>query len=201
MLLMLAATSGCGVDSWLDPSVVGRWEATPVTLPILDRLDVIDEPEESIPGLSQPTSQDLIPQVTEYTLGPGDLIRITIFELVTPNVETVYTRRIVELGFIRLPFVGQVKAAGLSAKSLEQQIVNVLHPDILRDPKVTVITQDQRQNTYSVVGAARAVGTYALLKNDFRLLDAIAQARGIPPDLEKIYVIRHVPLSEIVEGQ
>ncbi len=199
-MLMLTA-SGCGVDSWMDPSVVGRWEGTPVVLPILDRIDVIDEPEESIPGLSQITSEDLVPHVTEYTLGPGDLITITIFELVTPNVETVYTRRVDELGFVRMPFVGQVKAGGLTTKELEQEIINILHPEVLRDPKITVITQDQRQNTYSVIGAAGAVGTYALLKNDFRLLDAIAQARGIPSDMEKIYVIRQVPLTELASGQ
>ena len=41
--LILAVLVGCEVDSFLDPSVVGRWERTPVVLPILDRLDVIEE--------------------------------------------------------------------------------------------------------------------------------------------------------------
>ncbi|HEX7010773.1 MAG TPA: hypothetical protein VF184_12390, partial [Phycisphaeraceae bacterium] len=46
LLLMLIAVvlGGCEVDSYFDPSVVGRWERTPATLPILDRLDIIDEP-------------------------------------------------------------------------------------------------------------------------------------------------------------
>ncbi len=201
VVAMLACTAGCGVDSWLDPSVTGRWEGTPVTLPILDRLDIIDEPEEAIPGLSQITSADLVPQVTEYVLGPGDPIEVGVFELVRPEVQSTYQRTIDELGFIRLPFVGQVKAAGLTTKQLEQQVIDILHPNILRDPTVSVTALDQRQNTYSVIGAAGAVGTYVLPKTNFRLLDAIAQSRGIPAEVETLYVIRHVPLVDVVEGE
>jgi len=202
LLGLASLAGGCDVgDSFLDPSVTGRWEHTPVTLPILDRLDVIEEPEESIPGLSQPSREDLVPEITEYEMGPGDLITVTIFELITPNVESVQTRRIDELGFIRLPVVGQVKAAGVSTKQLEQRIINILHPNILRNPTVTVIVQEGRQKTFSVIGAVGAVGTYTLLKSDFRLLDAIALARGFPADLEKFYVIRQVPLVDAVEGR
>jgi len=202
LLGIVALAGGCDIgDSFLDPSVTGRWEHTPVTLPILDRLDVIEEPEESIPGLSQPTREDLVPEITEYEMGPGDLITVTVFELITPNVESVQTRRIDELGFIRLPVIGQVKAAGLSTKQLEQRIINILHPNILRNPTVTVIVQEGRQKTFSVVGAVGSVGTFTLLKSDFRLLDAIALARGFPPNLEKFYVIRQVPLVDAVEGR
>lgn len=202
MLAAVISTGGCDIgDSFLDPSNTGRWEHTPVVLPILDRLDVLEEPEQVIPGLSQPTSEDLVPEITEYTMGPGDLITVTVFELITPNVESVQTRRIDELGFIRLPVIGQVKASGLSTKQLEQQIINILHPNILRNPTVTVIVQEGRQKTFSVIGAVGSVGTYTLLKSDFRLLDAIALARGFPDDLEKFYVIRQVPLVDVVEGR
>jgi len=202
MLLAALSLGGCDVgDSFLDPSVTGRWENTPVVLPILDRLDVIEEREETIPGLSQPVREDLVPEITEYEMGPGDLITVTVFELITPNVESVQTRRIDELGFIRLPVIGQVKASGLSTKQLEQRIINILHPNILRNPTVTVIVQEGRQKTFSVIGAVGAVGTYTLLKSDFRLLDAIALARGFPADLEKFYVIRQVPLVDAVEGR
>ncbi len=200
-LALLASVTACDIDSYADPSNVGRWENTPVILPILKRLDVIEEPEQSLPGLSQITSEDLIPVVSEYVLGPGDLITVTVFELITPNVESVQTRRIDELGFIRLPIIGQIKAGGLTTKQLEQEIVDILHPNILRDPTVTVIVQEGRQKTFAVIGAVGGVGTYSILKSDFRLLDAIALARGIPDTVEKVYVIRQVPLSDLVEGR
>lgn len=189
------------VDSYLDPSVTGRWENTPIILPILDKIDVIEEPEAAIPGLDQPTRDDLIPQIAEYVLGPGDLVTITIFELLTPNTDFVQTRRIDELGFIRLPVIGKIKAAGLTTQQLEQRLVDILHPDILRDPMVTVILQEGRQKTFSMLGAVGATGTYSLPKDNFRLLDAIALARGIPQQTKVLYVIRQVPLSDVVEGR
>ena len=201
VLTALLATGllGCEQDSWMDQSVAVRMEPTPVTMPILDRLSVIEEPEEVIPGLSQIESEDLIPEVTEYVLGPGDMVTVTIFELITPGVESIQTRRIDELGFIRLPVVGQIKASGLTTKRLEQHIINELHPNILRNPTVTVIVQEGRQKTFNVIGSAGAVGTYTLLKSDFRLIDAIALARGIPVTVDTIYVVRHVPLNDLYE--
>lgn len=203
MVVCLALASmnmvGCEVDSWLDPSNAGRWEHTPVTMPILERLDVIEKADEPIAGLSEPTSRDLIPQVTEYVLGPGDLVQVTVFELINPGQESLQTRRVDELGFVRLPVIGQIKAAGMTTKKLEQQIINILHPNILVDPTVTVMVLEARQKTFNVVGAAGGVGTYNLLKSNFRLMDAVALSRGFPSDIEKIHIIRYVPLSDVVE--
>jgi polysaccharide export outer membrane protein len=197
----LGLSSGCDIDSYADPAEIGRHENTPVMLPILKRIDVIEEPEQVMPGLSDIQASDLIPEVTEYVLGPGDLVTVTVFELLTAGIESVQTRRVDELGFIRLPVIGQIKAGGLTTKQLEQAIINVLHPNILQDPMVTVIVQEGRQKTFSIIGAVGGVGTYTILKSNFRLLDAIALARGIPTDTETIYVIRQVPLSDLVEGR
>lgn len=200
LLVALTFSSvGCEMDSWMDPSVVGRWEHTPVTMPILDRLDVIEDPDDDIPGLSQPTAEDLVPQVTEYVLGPGDFITVTILELLRRDVETVQQRRLDELGNIRLPVVGQIKAAGLTTKQLEQVIVNALFPDVLQNPTVTVELAEGRQKTFNVVGAVGAVGTYQILKSNFRLMDAVALARGLPAGTEKVYIIRQVPLNDVVD--
>jgi len=199
LAVLMLGLSGCDVDSYMDPSAIGRFENTPVVLPILDRLDVIEEPEEAIPGLSTVRSEDLIPEVSEYVLGPGDLIEVTVFELITPNVESVQRRRIDELGYIRLPVIGQVKAGGRSAKELEQRITEILDPNILRDPTVSVVVLEGRQNTFNVVGAVGQPGPYNILKTDFRVMDAVSLARGIPSDAETLFVIRQVPLAKIVE--
>ena len=194
------ALGGCDVDSFLDPSEVGRYENTPVVLPILQRLDVIEEPEEMIAGLSEIRSEDLIPEIREYVMGPGDMITVTIYELISLGAETNQTRRIDELGFIRLPVIGQIKAAGQTTKQLEQRIVTILDTEmgVLRDPIVTVIVQEGRQRTYSILGTAGS-GTYTIVQNNFRLLDAIALAGGLPVLTEKLYVIRQVPLAPEVE--
>ncbi|QNN23007.1 hypothetical protein HED60_12260 [Planctomycetales bacterium ZRK34] len=196
--LSLGLLAGCDMDSFGDPSEVGRWENTPVVLPIIERLDVIDEDEEQIAGLSEIRSEDLVPEIREYEVGPGDMLTFTIFELITPNVETVVTRRVDELGFVRLPVIGQLKCAGLSSKQIEQRIVDILDPAILRNPTVAVIVQEGRQKTFSIIGGA-ATGTYQIVQNNFRLLDALAIARAQVTGLDHVYVIRQVPLLREVE--
>jgi polysaccharide export outer membrane protein len=197
-LMCLAALSfaliGCEADSFLDPTVTGRWEDTNITLPILDRLDLVNETDEEIPGLSHVMAEDLIPEVKEYVIGPGDSVYITIFELINPGAESAFPKPVDELGKIRLPMVGEVKAAGLTAKQLEQTLVDILDPNTLRNPIVSVLVTDRRQRTFSFLGG----GTFAIVKNNFRLTDAISMANLPIEGLEKIYVIRQIALQDYV---
>ena len=199
-LVAFACLASCEVNSFLDPSVVGRWERTPVVLPILDHLDVIDEPPAKTVGLTSVAPQDLVPDVSEYTMGPGDLVTITIFELIVPNVESVQTRRADELGVIRLPVVGAVKVAGLTPTQLERQLAKTLQQQgVIRDATVSVIVQEARQRTYSVIGepsvSGTGIGTYTIPRSDFRVLEAMAMARGVPGRVKKLYIIRAAQLQ------
>ena len=194
-VMLLVMGLGCEFDSYMDPSVVGRWERTPVILPILDQLDIIDEPPSKAPGTTPVKSEDLIPEIEEYVIGPGDLITFTIFELVVPNVESVQTRRVDELGYVRLPLIGAMKVAGLKPSRLEKAVSQKLSDkEILKDATVSVIVQEGRQKTYSVIGepqvAGTGIGTYTIPHTNFRLLEAMALARGIPGRIKTIYVIR-----------
>lgn len=200
VLGVMALLGGCEVDSFLDPSVVGRWERTPVVLPILDQLDVIDEPSSYTAGLSGVRREDLRADVVEGVLGPGDLLTVTVFELVEQGVESVQTRRVDELGSLRLPVVGVVEVTGLTPSGLEKAIAaRLVAQGVLKKPTVSVIVQESRQKTFSVIGeptlAGTAMGTYNIPHAEFRLLDAMAMARGVGGRIKKIYVIRAVPLQ------
>lgn len=208
LLLMLIAVvlGGCEVDSYFDPSVVGRWERTPATLPILDRLDIIDEPPTTTLEVTGVRPEDLIPDVREYVIGAGDLITVTIFELIRPGEEAIQTVRVNETGMIRLPVVGAVRASGYTPSRLEDRIGQILERQgVLRDAIVSVILQEARQNTYSVIGepeqGGTAVGTYAIPKPDFRLLDALAQARGVPGRTKKLLIYRQTALTQEAAGE
>jgi len=200
----LLTVAGCEVNSFLDPSIVGSWENTPKTMPILSRLDVIDEPEATSLPVTQVQPEDLVPDNTEYVIGAGDLLTITVFELITPGVEAVQTRRVDETGSVRLPVVGEVTATGRTPSQLEEDIVKVLDREgVLTDATVSVVVQESRQNTYSVIGepfsGSTAFGTYVIPKPDFRILEALALARGAPGRTKKILVFRQTALSPEVE--
>lgn len=134
---------------------------------------------------------DLKPTTTPYQFVPGDLVSVSVHELINPGVEHAQTRRIDEQGRIRLTVIGEIKAAGLTAKALEQQVVKALHPNTIRDPKVSVTVQEARGNTFSVIGDSKDVrtGVYTLTRPDMRLLEAIALVGGVPQDA-RVFVIR-----------
>jgi polysaccharide export outer membrane protein len=202
----LTGLGGCEVDSFMDPSVVGRWERTPVTLPILERLDVIDEPPATAVEATSVRVEDLVPDVREYIIGPSDLVLVTVFELISPGQEAIQARRVDETGSIRLPIVGTVQAAGLSPSQLETKIADILETKgVLRDPTVSVVLQEARQNTFSIIGepgqGSTAFGTYAIPKPDFRLVDALALARGISERTKTLTIIRQTALTPEVAGE
>ncbi len=205
--LIAAAASGiltgCEFDSWIyDPSEVGSWERTPVILPILSKLDVIDEPRTA-PEVSQVRPEDLVAEVSEYVIGPSDVITVTVFELLEPGLEYAQTRQVDELGMVRLPIIGPVEVSGKSPSQLERHIGDLLVArDQMRDPAVSVIVIQARQNVFSVVGEPRqsgtAIGTYAIPGPNFRLMDAIAMVRGITGQIKTLQVIREISLAEEV---
>lgn len=201
LLVAVAATAGCEVDSFLDPSTVGRWEQTPITVPILDRLDVIDEGSETELTVTEVRPEDLVPDASEYVMGPGDLVTVTVFELIVPGQESQQTRRIDETGQLRLQVIGPIDAAGKTPSELEEDIAEVLERKaILRDPTVSIIVQESRQNTFSVIGqpgvGGTAIGTYVIPKPDFRILDAVALAQGVPGRTRTLLVFRPVQLTD-----
>jgi len=203
--VLVAGPIGCETDSWMDPSVVGRWEHTPVTMPILDRIDVIESRDALEVSLSEVTPDDLRPDFNEYTLAPNDTIAVVIFELVDPGQEAAYQRQIDGTGMVRLPFVGPVKASGKSPSQLEDHIADLLERrDIIRDATVSVILQGSTLNTFTVIaspltGGTRA-GLFTIPRPDFRLMDALAMANGVPDRTQRILVIRQSPLTSEVAG-
>ncbi len=181
----------------MNPSVVGRWERTPVVMPILDQLDIIDEPSDDPPGLSQITPSDLEPTIEEYRIGAGDVVSISVFELLAAGQDFGATRRVDSLGNVRVPIVGTVHVEGITELELEQKVARIIErKGLLKDPTVTVIVQQRTQDTYSVMGEPRTsgtlIGTFSILHADFRLLDALALARGADGRIKKMYVIRGI---------
>lgn len=203
---LLMGTTGCETDSYLDPSQVGRWERTPVSMPILEKLDLGNTLSEPPIALTKVRPDDLIPDVQEYVIGPGDFITISIFELITVGVTTTENRAIDETGNIRLPVVGKVKASGLSPSQLEQEIIDILEEKgIMQDATVSVVVQQSRQNLYSIIGApeegSTRFGTYLIPQPDFRLLEAIALAGGVSNRIKRILIFRQTPLTSEVAGE
>ncbi|MEO0515569.1 MAG: polysaccharide biosynthesis/export family protein [Planctomycetota bacterium] len=197
---------GCETDSYLDPSVVGRWERTPVSMPILETLDLANTLSDGPVQISPVRPDDLVPDAQEYVIGPGDFITVSIFELISVGVTDVQNRAIDETGNIRLPIVGKVKASGLSPSQLEEEIIEILETKgIMQDATVSVVVQQSRQNLYTIIGApeegSTRFGPYLIPQPDFRLLQAIAQAGGVSNRIKRILIFRQAPLTAAAAGE
>jgi polysaccharide export outer membrane protein len=198
-ILIVAFASGCEVNSWLgDPSKTGYFEFTPTMIPVLERLDVIERHTDLWGETTGVLPEDLMPGELSYRISPGDLITVGIFELYVQGQWTTSSRQVSASGEFRIPELGEVQAAGLTAQEFEDRIIKLLEESVFDNPLVDVVVEQGGGLTYTVYGYVGATGLYTLRSPDLRLLDALAIAGGISPTTVNIFVIREVPLTEEV---
>lgn len=194
-----AVLSGCQVDSFIDPSITGRWEPTPTSLPILDRISVIEDDLGELVETTAVTPEDLISGAQEYRVAPGDRLLITLYDFESRQGGTELPRDVDLQGNIDLPQLGLVNVAGRTVAEAQAEIVRALSRFII-EPLVSIVPLAQRQQTYAVIGAVESPGPYFIPRPDYRLLEAITAAGRFPESIEEIYVIRQVALDDSVRA-
>ncbi len=106
-----------------------------------------------------------------YRLGPGDRLRVIVFGQKDMTGEYAIDGS----GLLSFPLIGQLKAAGLTAEGLEQEIANKLKPDYLRNPNVSVVVLTYRP--FYIVGEVKTPGSYAYVTG-MSVINAVALAGG-----------------------
>jgi protein involved in polysaccharide export with SLBB domain len=171
-----AGLAGCN-NKFFDPSQIGRFRPTPAVNVILDSLGVAEESSPAWENAQEPRPSDIVAANKDYVLQPGDLVRISIFELLQEGSMLVNDYVVSETGKLSIPDVGVIQAAGLTETQLEQEIKHSLSPSILREPSVTVMLLDSQQRTYAILGNGVArPNRYLIPRYDFRLMDALSTA-------------------------
>jgi polysaccharide export outer membrane protein len=112
-----------------------------------------------------------------YILGPQDQISIQALD-VQEFGDKPY--RIDVDGFLRLPLIGRLKAAGLTVQQLETQIAQSLGRFVLK-PDVSVSVVEFRSQPVSVIGSVRNPGIYQL-QGSKTLVEILALAGGLAGD-------------------
>jgi polysaccharide export outer membrane protein len=126
-----------------------------------------------------------------YVLGTGDKIRVIIYGEEDLGGEF----QIDGSGYVSLPLIGQVQAAGSSAEQLEQEIGGKLSDGYLQNPRVSVEISTYRP--FYVVGEVNKPGQYPYV-NGMSALNAVALAGGytLHADDGTIYVRRNGSTKE-----
>ena len=79
---------GCE-DKFFDPIQIGRFRPVPAVNVILDSLGVAEESPSPWAGAEEPKPIDILITQTDYVIGPGDVVNISIFELLQADVPFV----------------------------------------------------------------------------------------------------------------
>jgi polysaccharide export outer membrane protein len=167
---------------------------------ILDSLGVAEETPSVWEGAEEPRPIDVIAYETDYVFSSGDVVRISIFELLREGMSFENDYVVTETGKISIPDVGVVEAAGLTETQLEEEIRQILSPSILKEPSVAVSLIGSQQRTFSIWGdGVPRPDRYTIPRYDFRLTDAIATAGGIRQfNVSYVYVSRPVRGEEVI---
>jgi len=126
--------------------------------------------------------------VSEYRVGPQDLIEISVFQVPELN----RTVRVNTTGQISLPLVGTMQAGGLTIQELEAGIAGKLEAKFLQNPQVSAFVKEYTSQRVTMEGAVMKPGIYPLTGRT-TLLQCIAQS-GLTPlaDLQGVVIFRQV---------
>jgi polysaccharide biosynthesis/export protein len=125
---------------------------------------------------SAPAPATATATASDYRLGMGDVVRITVFQSPDLTLET----RLTEGGQITYPLLGTLRLGGLSVGEAEREIAGRLSKgNFLRSPQVTLVVLQVRGSQANVLGQVNRPGRYPLENTETRLSDLIAQAGGI----------------------
>ena len=115
-------------------------------------------------------------KIGDYRLGPGDAIRILVFQ----NPDLTLDTRVNEGGTITYPLVGKVGVGGITIAQAELNIASALkRGGFVQKPQVNIVLLQVRGNQVSVLGQVNRPGRYPLETFNVRVSDLLAVAGGI----------------------
>ena len=121
-----------------------------------------------------------------YSIGADDILAINVWK--EPDLTRSVPVR--SDGKISLPLIGELQAAGVTPKQLEQDISKKL-TSFVAEPEVTVIVQEIRSRKFNILGQVAKPGSFPITRTT-TVLDAIALAGGFRDFAKQksIYILR-----------
>ena len=221
------AVSGCASLPTIGPSRTEIENAT--SPPGAAAIQIVDVDDAITRQLLAQRSQRLFSETLGNVLngtqkiGPGDVIEINIWEAPpatlfgsslldtrtgatsTGSRPTTLPEQMVNSdGFVRVPFAGQIKAAGQTLQTIEADIVKKLTGKA-NQPEVLVRLSRNATSNITVVGEVTNSLKVPLTPSGERLLDALAAAAGVRQPVNKMTIqvtrganVYSLPLETII---
>lgn len=120
-----------------------------------------------------PTLADQQAPLTQYRFGPEDKLRVRVFGVSDLDTESVVDPE----GFIAVPLVGRIQAAGKTAGELASALQASLEQKYIRNPQVSVDLLQALSQKITIDGSVHQPGRYAIT-GPTTLTSAVALAQG-----------------------
>jgi polysaccharide export outer membrane protein len=125
-------------------------------------------------------------QPASLLIAPGDLISVTVWDADENSLLTGPGQRVAQLqdvqvssgGEIFLPFVGEIRVAGMSATTARTR-VEELYASSIPSAQVQLSVEPGRANTANLVGGVEDPGIYPLPDRNFTILSLLSEGGGV----------------------
>lgn len=179
-LLLLGFLSGCATRAVIESRSTVIGQAQSKNLPIR----TIEEDNARFTAYQNQQIDRLINLIKQrsgsgsgdasYRIGPGDSIKISVFDVPELNVEVPVR----QTGQIELPLVGIMQVVGKSESELLNDLTRKLGV-FVRNPQVALSVSSYGSQKVAVVGAVSKPGSYPLRKSSNSILELLAEAGGV----------------------
>ncbi|MDO8862432.1 polysaccharide biosynthesis/export family protein [Haliea sp. E1-2-M8] len=199
LLTLLLVASGCGGNKPQPNVVPGPAAAGQGGSLAPLRGSNVDEAlwartDQALPDSPTASAAPLNLSEFDYVLGPSDELDITVFQI--PDLSG--TRVVNSRGQIRMPLLGAVDVAGLSAQQVEDLLVTLYSADYLQDPQISVDVSVHASQQITLLGQVVRPGVYPLT-GPTTLLQVIAMGGGPTrvANEEEVVVFRQEPSGDV----
>lgn len=178
LLFVLGLLAGCATYSDLPAGTVRKIDFTQADSAVIER-----QTESLPPPVSEPAPP------LEYQLGTGDIIAITVYgrpELgsatssgnMTTGIGQSRTSgsQVDENGTVRLPLIGSIPVAGLTAAMAEEKL-RTAYKELIKDPWVSVQVSEHRSRPLYLFGSFKKPGVF-YMDRPMTLLQGLALSEG-----------------------
>jgi polysaccharide biosynthesis/export protein len=126
-----------------------------------------------------------------YETGPGDIVSVSVFG----HPELSGRLKVRLDGFVTLPLVGDVPAAGKTLPTLSREVTKLLEDQkIVVGPRVSIVLDEVAPIKLSILGEVKNPGLYTL-ESGAGLAEALATSGGFTEfaHRDRLFIIRRVP--------
>jgi len=134
------------------------------------------------------SSADIFQDITldkSYLLDSNDVVKVAVWEHASLDAEA----QVDGAGYLSLPLIGKVKAAGSSVDDIQKEISEKLKK-YYRDPHVLVTLNKMASRICYVLGEVKTSGSY-MMEHNMHLIDVLMKAGGPTDDAgDRILLLR-----------